>query len=132
MTQDPVDVSTIGAGASGAAVAWSLADTRMRILCLEQGVLQDQQSFPTTGWNWEARRTDDFALSPNQRSLPENYQINDDASPIKVTNFNGVGGETVLYAAHFPRLYPSDFKVCMLDGVADDCQIGRASCRERV
>jgi choline dehydrogenase-like flavoprotein len=34
---DPVDVLIIGAGASGAAVAWSLADTRMRILCLDQG-----------------------------------------------------------------------------------------------
>jgi choline dehydrogenase-like flavoprotein len=34
---DKVDVLIIGSGASGAAVAWSLADTRMRILCLEQG-----------------------------------------------------------------------------------------------
>jgi choline dehydrogenase-like flavoprotein len=120
MTQDPVDVLIIGAGASGAAVAWSLADTRMRILCLEQGGMPDQQTFPTTGRNWEAWRTGDFALSPNQRGLPEDYPINDDASPIKVTNFNGVGGGTVLYAAHFPRLHPSDFKVRTLDGVEDD------------
>jgi choline dehydrogenase-like flavoprotein len=70
--------------------------------------------------DWEARRTGDFALSPNQRGLPEDYPINDDASPIKVTNFNGVGGGTVLYAAHFPRLHPSDFKVRTLDGVEDD------------
>ena len=120
MTQDPVDVLIIGAGALGAAVAWSLANTRMRILCLEQGGLQDQQTFPTTGRNWEARRTGDFALSPNQRGLPEDYPINDDASPIKVTNFNGVGGGTVLYGAHFPRLHPSDFKVRTLDDVEDD------------
>jgi choline dehydrogenase-like flavoprotein len=32
-----VDVLIIGVGASGAAVAWSLAETRMKILCLEQG-----------------------------------------------------------------------------------------------
>jgi len=32
-----VDVLIIGAGASGAAVAWGLAETRMKILCLEQG-----------------------------------------------------------------------------------------------
>ena len=37
MAQDMVDVLIIGAGASGAAAAWSLADTRMRIVCLEQG-----------------------------------------------------------------------------------------------
>lgn len=120
MTHDPVDVLIIGAGASGAAVAWSLADTRMRILCLEQGGTPDQTRFPTTGRDWEARRLSDFALSPNTRALPEDYPINDDASPIKVTNFNGVGGGTVLYAAHFPRLHPSDFHVRTLDGVADD------------
>ena len=37
MAEDIVDVLIIGAGASGAAVAWSLADTRMRIMCMEQG-----------------------------------------------------------------------------------------------
>lgn len=120
MADDPVDVLIIGAGASGAAVAWSLADTRMRILCLEQGGMPDQQNFPTTGMDWEARRLGDFALSPNQRGWPEDYPINDDASPIKVTNYNGVGGGTVLYAAHFPRLHPSDFRVRSLDGVAED------------
>lgn len=110
----------IGAGASGAAVAWSLADTRMRILCLEQGGTPKPHTFPSTGRDWEARQKGDFALSPNQRRLPEDYPINDNASPIKVTNFNGVGGGTVLYAAHFPRLHPSDFAVRSLDGVADD------------
>ena len=34
---DKVDVLIIGSGASGAAVAWSLAETKMHILCLEQG-----------------------------------------------------------------------------------------------
>ena len=120
MAHDPVDVLIIGAGASGAAVAWSLADTRMRILCLEQGGTPDQRTFPTTGRDWEARRMGDFALSPNARGLPEDYPVNDDASPVKVTNFNGVGGGTVLYAAHFPRLHPSDFCVRTLDGFADD------------
>ena len=120
MAQDPVDILIIGAGASGAAVAWSLTDTRMRILCLEQGDTPDPSRYPTTGRDWEARRMGDFALSPNQRRLPADYPINDDNSPIKVTNFNGVGGSTILYAAHFPRLHPSDFKVRTLDGVADD------------
>jgi choline dehydrogenase-like flavoprotein len=40
---ETVDMLIIGAGASGAAVAWSLADTRMKILCLEHG-LPDQWS----------------------------------------------------------------------------------------
>jgi choline dehydrogenase-like flavoprotein len=37
MTDEPVDVLIVGAGAAGAAVAWSLAETRMNVLCLEQG-----------------------------------------------------------------------------------------------
>ena len=37
MEHETVDVLIIGAGASGAAIAWSLLETKMRILCLEQG-----------------------------------------------------------------------------------------------
>jgi choline dehydrogenase-like flavoprotein len=40
-----------------------------------------------------------------------------------VVNFNGVGGSTIMYTAHFPRLHPSDFRVRTLDGVADDWPI---------
>ncbi len=81
MSNEPVDVLIVGAGASGAAVAWSLAETRMNILCLEQG---------------------------------------DAGSPIQVSNFNAVGGSTILYAAHFPRFHPGDFRIRTLDGVGDD------------
>ena len=52
---DPVDVLIIGAGASGAAVAWSLADTKMHILCLEQGGWMKPETYPSTGRDWEAR-----------------------------------------------------------------------------
>jgi choline dehydrogenase-like flavoprotein len=34
--------------------------------------------------------------------------------------WNGVGGSTINWAAHFPRLHPSDFKTRTLDGVGDD------------
>ena len=120
---DPVDVLIIGAGASGAAVAWSLADTKMHILCLEQGGWMNPATYPSTGRDWEARAFGDYSPSPNIRARPEDYPINDDASPIKVVNFNGVGGGTVMYTAHFPRLHPSDFRVRSLDGVADDWPI---------
>jgi choline dehydrogenase-like flavoprotein len=61
---DPVDVLIIGAGASGAAVAWSLAETRMQILCLEQGGWMDPATYPSTGRDWEARFFGDFSPSP--------------------------------------------------------------------
>ena len=120
---DPVDVLIIGAGASGAAAAWSLADTRMHILCLEQGGWMNPATYPSTGRDWEARAFGDYSPSPNIRARPEDYPINDTNSPIKVVNFNGVGGSTVMYTAHFPRLHPSDFRVRSLDGVADDWPI---------
>ncbi len=116
----PVDVLIIGAGASGAALAWSLADTRMNILCLEQGGWMDPEKYPGTSSDWEARQLGDFAFSPNVRGRREDYPVNDQDSPIAASMFNAVGGSTILYAAHFPRFHPSDFRVRTLDGVADD------------
>jgi choline dehydrogenase-like flavoprotein len=122
-TDEIVDVLIIGSGASGAAAAWSLAETRMKILCLEQGDWVKPTEFPTNGRDWEARRFADFAISPNRRNRDTDYPVNDDNSLMKVANFNGVGGGTVLYTAHFPRMHPSDFRVKTLDGVADDWPI---------
>ncbi|HQZ11942.1 MAG TPA: GMC family oxidoreductase [Devosia sp.] len=124
---EPVDVLIIGAGASGAAFAWSIAETKMRILCLEQGDWTKPSDFPSNGRDWEARASEDFAINPNRRQNPADYPINDDDSPIKVANFNGVGGGTILYAGHYPRLHPSDFRVHSLDGVADDWPIDYAT-----
>ena len=126
MAEDPVDVLIIGAGAAGAAFAWSLAETRMNILCLEQGGWMDPAQYPTAGSDWEIRGLGDFALSPNTRQRPEDYPVNDSDSPIAVSMFNAVGGSTILYAGHFPRLHPSDFRVRTLDGVADDWPIDYA------
>jgi choline dehydrogenase-like flavoprotein len=120
---EPVDVLIIGAGAAGAAMAWRLSDTRMRILCLEQGDWMDPARYPSSSLDWESQGLGPFSLSPNSRSRVEDYPINDAASPIKISNFNAVGGSTILYAAHFPRLHPSDFRVKSLDGVGADWPI---------
>jgi choline dehydrogenase-like flavoprotein len=117
---EPVDVLIVGAGASGAAIAWSLTETRMRILCLEQGDWMAPSKYPTNGNDYEAQQFGAFSTDPNIRGLDTDYPVNNDDSPIDVLNFNGVGGSTILYAAHFPRLHPSDFKVKTQDGIADD------------
>ena len=96
-TNDIVDVLIIGAGASGAAVAWSLAETRMKILCFEQGDWIKPAEFPSNGRDWEARRYTDFDISPNRRARDTDYPINDDNSIMKIANFNGVGGGTILF-----------------------------------
>jgi choline dehydrogenase-like flavoprotein len=118
-----VDVLIIGAGASGAALAWGLAETRMKILCLEQGDWVKPTEFPANGRDWEARRYADFDISPNRRARDTDYPVNDRDSIMKIANFNGVGGGTVLYTAHYPRMHPSDFRVRTLDGVAEDWPI---------
>jgi choline dehydrogenase-like flavoprotein len=120
---ETIDVLIIGAGASGAAVAWSLAETRMRIVCLEQGEWMNPEEYPSTERGWEARIFNDFNYSPNRRNRVTDYPINDNDTPISVANFNAVGGSTILYAGHFPRFHPSDFRVRTLDGVAEDWPI---------
>jgi choline dehydrogenase-like flavoprotein len=118
--EDIVDILIIGAGASSAAASWSLSDTKMRILCLEQGDWMNPADYPSTQKNWQVLRNVDYNQSPNVRNRQTDYPINEDDSAVSVANFNGVGGGTVLYSGHFPRMKPSDFKVRSLDGVADD------------
>ena len=118
---EKVDVLIIGAGASAAAFAWSLADTRMRILCLEQGDWVDHSKYLSTRVDRESRN--EFNSNPNARKGAADYPINCEDSDIAVANYNGVGGGTILYAAHFPRFHPSDFRARTLDGVADDWPI---------
>ena len=89
MPEDTVDVLIIGAGASGAAMAWSLAETKMHIVCLEQGGLMNPLAYPSTGRDWEARALSDFATNPNVRGLPTDYPINEDESPTRLRTLTG-------------------------------------------
>src|SRR5215510_3085811 len=127
MPETTADVLIIGAGASGAALAWSLSETRMNVVCLEQGDWMNPATLPGMATDWEVRQVGDFNFSPNTRGRREDYPVNDGESPIAVSMFNAVGGSTVLYAAHFPRFHPSDFRVRTLDDVADDWPIDYAT-----
>lgn len=123
MKTDPVDVLIIGAGASGAAIAWSLTETRMRILCLEQGPHLHDKNFPSRREDYEIARYGEFSCDPNVRQLPQDYPINASESEITPVNFNAVGGSTINFLGHWPRFHPSDFRTHTLDGVADDWPI---------
>ena len=123
MPNEPVGVLVIGAGASGAAFAWSIADTGMNVLCLEQGPWMKQEDYPSNGLDWEARGLGEFSLSPNVRALPADYPVNEQQSEISPLMFNAVGGSTIQWAAHFPRLTPGDFRTKSTDGVGEDWPI---------
>ena len=117
--KDP-DVLIIGAGASGAAAAWSLSQTTLKIVCLEQGGFMNPEEYPSSKIEWESMKYNKYNVSPNIRNLPSDYPINDSNSPIAIANYNAVGGSTILYSGHFPRFHPSDFRVKELDHVADN------------
>lgn len=124
---ETVDVLIVGAGASGAAVAWSLLETRMRILCLEQGPRLDDREFPSRREEYELARYGDFSNDPNVRRQPQDYPVNVEESCITPANWNGVGGSTINFLAHWPRMRPSDFRARSLDGVAADWPLDYAT-----
>ncbi len=126
MQNDPVDVLVVGAGASGAAVLWSLLETRMKFLCLEQGLRISDMDFPSRDADYELARYGRFSCDPNVRGLKQDYPINSDESCITPVNWNGVGGSTINFLAHWPRMKPSDFRTATLDGVAEDWPVDYA------
>ena len=127
MSDEPVDVLIIGAGASGAAIAWSLLETRMRILCLEQGPHLPDSAYPSRRDDYELARYAEFSCDPNVRRLKQDYPINVEDSCISPVNYNGVGGSTINFLGHWPRMRPSDFRTRSLDGVAEDWPIDYAT-----
>ncbi|SDR35328.1 Choline dehydrogenase [Rhizobiales bacterium GAS191] len=128
MRLEPVDVAIIGAGFGGAAFAWRLSQQRpdLRILCLERGTWLDRASLPALHSEWQRAVLHEWATSPNLRlkavrpAASADYPIDDADSAFKPLMWNGVGGSTISWAAHFPRLHPSDFRTQSLDGVGDD------------
>jgi choline dehydrogenase-like flavoprotein len=117
---EAADVVIIGAGASGAAAAWFLARKGRRVVVLEQGGWTPPESSPSDQDDWEHRRLRTLNPNPNVRAAESDYPIVDTDTPIRPLLFNGVGGSTIMWSAHFPRFHPSDFRVRTLDGVADD------------
>jgi len=120
-TADKVaEVLVIGAGAAGAALSWRLASRGIGVTCLEQGDWTPPETGPGDDPEWERRRLSDWHPNPNRRQAVSDYPVDDSLSPFRPLMWNGVGGSTVLWSAHLPRMHPSDFRVRTLDGVADD------------
>ena len=117
---DVADVLLIGAGASGGAFAWSLAEAGIKVVCLEQGGWVPGDLFPISEPGAQLHLQTDFHPDPSIRRLPEDYPVNDTETPIAPLMYNAVGGSLIHWGSHFPRFHPSDFRVRTLDGVADD------------
>lgn len=117
---EQADVLIIGAGASGGVAALALAEAGFDVLCLEQGHWPEPASFPATRLTYELEARKQWSASPNIRNNSEDYPVDDGDSDVAPLMYAGVGGSMTMYAADWPRLLPSDFRVRSLDGVADD------------
>lgn len=122
-TGEHSEVVIIGAGASGAAVAWRLARAGVQVTCLERGGWVDYDQVPSKARDWELARQTTHHPNPNVRRNAWDYLIDDADAAIKPMMYNAVGGSTLHWGAHFPRFRPGDFRTRTLDGVGDDWPI---------
>ena len=104
----PTDVLIIGSGAAGAALAYRLSEGGARVVCLEQGpwVLPAEHPHYSNEWEFELQRR--WGRSPGVRQAAADYPIA--STRVNPMLYNGVGGSTIHYNAHWPRLKPVDFR----------------------
>jgi choline dehydrogenase-like flavoprotein len=117
------DVLVIGAGASGSIVAHHLATNGFSVTCLEQGGWVNNAEYPGDKAAYELLASQRFHHDPNVRRWPADYPVEVSDADIHPQMFAGVGGSTLHFGGQWPRLFPSDFRVRSLDGVADDWPI---------
>ena len=118
MFKNNYDIIIVGLGASGAASAWMLSKSNLKILIIEQGDHYINRDFHKKKDTWEISKLKRFHVNPNVRKGKYDYEIDNKLSDIDIANFNGIGGSTILYSGHFPRFHPSDFKVKNVDNVS--------------
>lgn len=123
MSNTNYDFIVVGSGAAGAAAAWRLCQQGYKVACLERGQEMSPEKYPSTGSDWELKKSIDFNPVIATRQNESDYPVDDSESPIAVCNFNAVGGATIIYSAHFPRFKPQDFKLQTNEGLYQDWPI---------
>ena len=118
------DVLVIGAGASGGALAWSLASRGASVICLEQGTWVDPDAMPKSHPDWEVRGRRAWNASPALRGAEVDYPVtNLGEDPVDCFFYAAVGGSTIGFGGMYWRLQPSDFRTHTLDEFGADWPI---------
>lgn len=118
--QGRAEVVIVGAGPSGAVVAKKLTEAGVDVLCLEQGDWPDYTTSRAADERLELAMGKRWSWLANVRAGVGDYPLDESESAVSALMWNGVGGSSVLYAAHWMRNLPSDFRVRSVDGVGDD------------
>jgi choline dehydrogenase-like flavoprotein len=117
------DVVVIGSGPSGGVVTHTLAAQGLNVVCLEQGDWVNPTDYPVNHPEWELLIQRQWSHDPNDRRSPSDYPLDNSESDMAPVMFNAVGGSSLYFGAHWPRLLPSDFRVRSVDGICDDWPI---------
>lgn len=109
MRPDP-EVLIVGAGMAGAALAARLSERGVRVTMLDQGTWVSPSEHPHYSDEFEFAIRRRWGRGPKVRRLDVDYPITIDGDRVDPMLYNGVGGSTIHYNAHWPRLKPVDFR----------------------
>lgn len=109
------DVLVIGSGMGGAAMAKRLTDAGIKVTMLEQGDWIHATRYPHHHDEFDIERARGWSYDPNVRQGAEDYPVTGFTTPYLI---NAVGGSTIHYAGHWPRLKPIDFRKGTEHGLA--------------
>ncbi|MBN9099964.1 MAG: GMC family oxidoreductase [Pseudonocardia sp.] len=104
---EEADVLIIGSGMSGSAMANRLCAAGFKVTMLEQGDWIHPTEYAHHHQEFDIERNRGWSYDPNVRQGPEDYPVTGFTTPYLM---NAVGGSTLRYAAHWPRLKPIDFR----------------------
>ncbi len=123
MARREADVLIVGAGPSGSVAAHTLSSAGMNVVCLEQGDWTSPADYPGNRAEYELLVQKQWSWNPNIRRRPADYPLNVSGSDLDPLLFSGVGGSSIMFAAHWMRLKPSDFRLRSQEGICDDWPI---------
>ena len=86
---EAADIVIVGAGATGLAFAWRLANLQpdLRILLVERGDFVNQRNAASKKNDWELALQKSFHANPNIRKSAADYPVDESQTPIKPAFF---------------------------------------------